>query len=425
MKGIFIFSLMIIIIHFFTHTQAKDVICETSECIYQESLNIYKNPHVEKIYLNYIGKGQFIEFSQRQKIYNQMVGTAASFIGDYVLASKTYTTPSIPKFFDKSKNNTYHAISAAPKIIKAARNNRIVIFNESHGDAKTRLVLFQSLKKLRKLGYTHLGFETFSVSSPVENTSSCSNNLEDNDLTKRGYVLRDSGFYTRESISALTVNMAIDLGFELFSYDMNGETNIERFEKSATAVACIINEDPLNKVIILGGFGNIAELKTADKDPQTLSDWITEKTDIDPVTISTNMLLAVDQDRYFPSQKTTPGKAYLISNDKKVIYSDSKYDYSVWVAGHPERKSGTWLTMLGYRKPVVIYLKNPDVRFLQIYRSDMRKDATPIDRCVIADNKCTLYIPKWKFKITGKNHELEIICKDKIDKQSLSAEICH
>ena len=134
-------------------------------------------------------------------------------------------------------------------LIQKCKNERIVMINENHFAPNHRILAEIILDSLYNYGFRYLAMEAI-----WEN---------DTMLNKRGYVVSNTGYYSREPMMANLVRKAIDKGYYVFGYDdftsdreKNQALNI--FQKTFAT-------DSLYKVLVLAGFGHINEADGAKK----------------------------------------------------------------------------------------------------------------------------------------------------------------
>jgi hypothetical protein len=119
--------------------------------------------------------------------------------------------------------------------------HKIVMINENHFSPKHRMLIKLILRKLYERGFRYLGLEM----------------LWDNNINQRGFIINNSGFYTKEPMAANLVKEAETIGFTVFGYD-NVTGNREK-NQAENIYANTFQKDSLAKVIILAGFEHISE----------------------------------------------------------------------------------------------------------------------------------------------------------------------
>lgn len=139
----------------------------------------------------------------------------------------------------------WKAVDAVDAIAGLAEHRRVVMINEAHHDAHTRLLTLALLPRLRELGYTHLAIEAL---------------VEDNDaLHQRGYPVVGSGTeYLREPVYGEIVREALRLGYVLVPYDPESRSTQDReSEQARTLFRKVLQGHPEAKLLVHGGYAHI------------------------------------------------------------------------------------------------------------------------------------------------------------------------
>jgi hypothetical protein len=137
---------------------------------------------------------------------------------------------------DYSKLNTK---DAKKHLLSLAETKKIIILNEKHNRSTSREFLASMLMELKEKGYSILALED--LAETHEN------------LISRGYPIKNSGFYVVEYNYANLIRLAMNLGFELISY--NAGKSKQRSKDSYTNINEYLSQKPNAKMIILGGYG--------------------------------------------------------------------------------------------------------------------------------------------------------------------------
>lgn len=204
-----------------------------------------------------------------------------SLIGEY---EKSNVLSEVPLGWDIDKVDVvdYKIENALPKIVEEAKNSQIVIISENHLKPQHRIFAKQLIIELAKIGYTALGMETL---SSVDNN----NNPLDEKLVERGYALNNpmTGTYTLEPRMANVVRTALQLDFDLFSYERTLKIKgVDRDIIQANNIIKYIEANPEKKIVILCGFHHVIE---SDRVKRGNVNWMAynlkTKTGIDPLTI--------------------------------------------------------------------------------------------------------------------------------------------
>ncbi|MGN2243771.1 hypothetical protein ACFWZU_09715 [Frateuria sp. GZRR33] len=139
----------------------------------------------------------------------------------------------------------WQAVDAVDAIAGLAAQRRIVMVNEAHHDAHTRLLTLALLPRLRALGFTHLAIEAL---------------VEDgNALRQRGYPTDHSGTeYMREPVYGEIVREALRLGYVLVPYESTTPGGQEREAQQARALyQKVLAGNPRAKLLVHAGYAHI------------------------------------------------------------------------------------------------------------------------------------------------------------------------
>lgn len=138
----------------------------------------------------------------------------------------------------------WRSADAAGTIVALAAKRHIVMINEAHHDAHTRLLTLELLPRLRALGYTYFAAEALGDGDP--------------DLAKRGYPTRQSGTeYLRDPLYGSIVSEAIRLGYTLVPYD-NALSGQARDTTQAEALyRKVFARNPHAKLFVHAGYAHI------------------------------------------------------------------------------------------------------------------------------------------------------------------------
>ncbi|HEY0197660.1 MAG TPA: hypothetical protein VGC19_03835 [Rhodanobacter sp.] len=139
----------------------------------------------------------------------------------------------------------WSAADAAETIAKFAKDRRIVMVNEAHHDANTRVLTLNLLPRLRALGFDYFAAEALGDKDP--------------DLTQRGYPIQTSGSeYLREPLYGEIVREAIRLGFNIVPYDADADTTEAReIGQAENLYKRVFAKDPSARLLVHAGYAHI------------------------------------------------------------------------------------------------------------------------------------------------------------------------
>lgn len=390
-------------------------------------------------------RNQYYLFSDdilKQKNENEDKGTYFSFIGNYNKALF---------YFDKEEDckrinskislkdsidfKSYTPIDANKYIIERAKNEKIILINEAHNMPMNRAYTVTLLKELYNIGYRYFGAETFSNFVDTVIISQIGN---------KKYPIFKTGYYTVDPVFGDLVREAINIGFEIFSYeekpnnnnssylkilpngdtvrilDMNNPVVKNREIEQARNIQKILKKDPNAKIIVHAGYGHIVE----GEGSVSMGQYFKEFSGINPLTI--------DQYRMSEMSSSDCENPYFkIANIKRTSVFIRKIDDSIFVEPafknridiqvfHPRAKyingRPDWLYMNGRKKAFNIekkYLRqmNYPVLVFAYYNDENIEEAIPIDVIEINNKKDikALVLPKGTFKIIIQNKENKTI----------------
>lgn len=176
---------------------------------------------------------QYFAFSESE------LGLYGEAVRDFPLKARLPANTLLPSPLD------WQAVDAVDAIVDRAAHRRVVMINEVHHDAHTRLLTLELLPRLRALGFTHLAIEAL---------------VEDHDvLRQRGYPTRRSGTeYLREPVYGEIVREALRLGYVLVPYDPTGRDAQEREAQQArTLYERVLAGNPEAKLLVHAGYAHI------------------------------------------------------------------------------------------------------------------------------------------------------------------------
>lgn len=181
----------------------------------------------------------------------------------------------------------WHSVSAAEAIAALATQRRIVMINEAHHDAHTRVLTLELLPRLYAEGFRYLAIEALGSKDPG--------------LMRRGYATIASGSeYLHEPLYGEIVRQAIRLGYTLVPYDSNAQTVAEReAEQASNIYRQVFARDPKARLLVHAGYAHI------DKAPGGLGDGI------EPMAMQLKQLsgldpLSIDQTQFRDIDPGTP-----------------------------------------------------------------------------------------------------------------------
>ncbi|KQC01057.1 hypothetical protein [Pedobacter sp. Hv1] len=205
----------------------------------------------------------------------QLGATAYSFGQHFTKAAQTWDKNgvAVPKITaaDSTYFKSFKAQSALNYIIDRSKNERLMIINEAHHEARHRVFTMGLLQGLYNNGYRLLGLEA----------------LADKLINERKFPVVESGFYTQEPQMANLIAEALKIGFTVFGYEAKaGKNGKEREIEQAKNIAEMMAKNPDAKVLIHCGFDHVIEGTPGNKSwEKAMAGRLKEYTNIDPFTI--------------------------------------------------------------------------------------------------------------------------------------------
>ena len=299
--------------------------------------------------------------NDQDSTFLQLYATVASLVGDYDTAERLYIQA---RGEDPVATGHIHARPANEFILAKTRDRKAVFFNESRGRAQTRAAILTLLAPLRGQGFKYLAMEAFLPSTKPDAAVSCpGTQLEDKELSSRGFPVAQTGYYAREPVDAELIRQAIALGYELVAYEATGadlSRQASREEAQAANLACRIKADPEARLLVIAGFGHISE----DPDfPNVLGGMMahrfTRMTGVDPLTIDTTSLLTPPAAAIeFSSAAGEAGSSegFVLLDDTGDAFRNVRaaYDLSLLIRApaHRNDDGASWLELGGLRRRV-------------------------------------------------------------------------
>jgi len=307
---------------------------------------------------------QFLSFSQDELgLYDQAVFSFPlqdNLPADLVLPSPT----------------DWKSADAVDAIATLAEKRRIVVVNEAHHNAHTRLLTLALLPRLRALGFNYFAAEALSKDDP--------------DLAKRGYPIHKSGTeYLLDPLYGDIVREAIRLGYTIVPYDnaLNGQARENA--QAGTLYREVFAKDPHARLFVHAGYAHIDKIPGRLGELRPMAMQLEKLTGLVPLSVDQTDFLETGthtSDAYhqlvraFPAnrpevllnrQTGQPWTARPTAYDVNVIlppmlsinaFGRYKYGYALstiesgmpHISDHDPMQRATWLTLDGMRLPYPI-----------------------------------------------------------------------
>ena len=274
----------------------------------------------------------------------------ASIVGDYADARARYIEANRSARKVIPQQLPVDAVAEGIEAVcRFTSGKRVVMLNEAHNLAFTRVGTIALLPVLRQQGFNVLALEAL--------------DFQAKGIDARGYPTIDDGTYTKEPVFGEMVRVAEKLGYKVVSYEASpsqGAVPAQREAAQAENLASILTANSSNRIVVHGGYAHIyrnSKIAGADTAAQRLAGLI-----------GVENVISVDQTLFFDGGTTT-GPTYtdgiqkwnkegpFIMTAKNHPYSaePEKYDVSVFfprerlVMGRP-----TWLELDGLRSSKIV-----------------------------------------------------------------------
>lgn len=211
----------------------------------------------------------------------QMASLNYSLVGDYKSALEVKdrqfpnAKPSKPSQEQIDLFKRYKPIDAKQEIINEAAKRKIIIINEAHHIGLHRNFVMGLLKDLKKLGYTHIGFEAL--------------NYEDKEINERKYPTIATGVYTSEPCFGNLIREAIENKIAVFPYEQlfldSEQVKMGREKSQAINIKKMMDKNPDAKFIIYCGYDHAVEDTLKNFMGLPMAGQLKQMTSIDPFTI--------------------------------------------------------------------------------------------------------------------------------------------
>jgi hypothetical protein len=330
----------------------------------------------------------------------QVMASYASQMGAYGTAASMYLNPpgSPEKTGPLQEPAKYEAVHAVDEIAALAHDRRIVMVNEAHHLAQTRILTLQLLPKLRQLGYTHFAAETLDE--------------KDTDLAARGYPIAASGPYVGESLYGEIIRTALELGYIVVPYETtNADADPAQREddQARHLVDRVFARSPNARLFVHAGYSHIH--KRADEFfTAPLALRLAQRTKLDPLCIDQVKLRSAGEKS--SGAYTSLVEEFHIISPTVLVARDTHTPWSGWpklfdlsvilppphdVGGRPD-----WLTLDGARRATPITLPSaPRPYLIEARYANESAEAVPADRELIDEGVAAsaLYLKPGDYRV--------------------------
>jgi hypothetical protein len=298
---------------------------------------------------------------------------------------------------------------AIDAIANAARDRRIVILNESHHNPRHRAFALALATRLREVGFTHFGAETFDGNFA--------------ETIKDGAPKLKTGTYTLEPVFGDLVRQIAKLGYQLFDYEQRSaqmpkgkvdrKADISAREQAqAENIKKVLDTSLGARLFIYVGGSHGSEIPDEDN-LEWMALRLKRMTQWDPLTI--NQTAGTPAGRAELDGPTYRGVVNLGTFNFPIVLANPTgdwlsafgYDMVVFhprvpdIAGRPG-----WLAMNGYRKPYALKLvPMPAKTLLRAFVKSEAAGSIAMDQILITANQTevSLMLPVGEYSIVRQN----------------------
>ncbi len=325
----------------------------------------------------------------------------------------------------KGKLSKSTPLNAKNHILEKTKDRKTVFFNEYALNPQNRIFFISLLQELKDQGFDYLALEALSG--------------KDKQLQERGYPVLNSGYLTREPIFGEMIRTAIEMGFDVLSYNPS-KTEVKKAQQILGKKFGAVDEEmarrwaqgmniyrirkkyPDAKLLVYSSDPILNE--SADETERSAAAWYKKLSSKDPFTIEQSSMTdkcALAKHPLFATRTIKEPTIFMTKvMSKKIPFKTSSTDLQVF---HPSATSTynrpNWMTQT--RTP---YLFNPDKHgmaypcMVLAYKPGEDPDfAVPMDVVEFKDNrdKTALMLPKgdWVLVMTdfSKHKKLEVVVK--------------
>lgn len=323
-------------------------------------------------------------YGKYDPIYNQAIQTYSSMISNHPNNQKTID------YFQKTRPIENDTIATNERVIEKIsqliKDQRLVIFNESHFDNRNRELFRFLLKEFKKEGFTHLGFEALSLGYEK--------------VLDRNFLTSKDGFYTNNPILSNLIRESIQLGFNVFAYDsIKGNREINQANNIYNKT---IKRDSNARIILFTGEDHLLKQKD-DYNKHWMAYYLKELYNIEALTFSQTII-------------SPPERKWLSLSDGKVqSYKNVDYVIGNNITNENINELETYSINLEF--PSSKYTHTYLLSIYIDYEYKVRKDAVPVKNYII-NNKCgKLYVklPKGVYFYTVKFTNGDVYLKGNVE----------
>ena len=314
-----------------------------------------------------------------------------------------YSDRDSPRDFSTSVTS----VPAVEYVAEKARDHRVVMVNERHHASSERLLTMDLLAPLAEQGFRYLAIEAGWNGDPI-NT--------------RGYPIADTGYYVNDVVFAEVIRSALELDYQIVSYefheyeieeeqrktaaeqaDLTNPTNEREWWQAKNILARVFDIDSNAKLLVHAGYGHIYESGGNVRTPMAV--YLHQFTDLDPLTIEQASFSERSRPEFEHPLRTRAKQLDLLGEDAivlidaegKSVLPFESVDIAVFGVSTRYDSDGrpTWMNMGARRRAVAFGTPECAARTCVVEaRRAGFADEVPLDRAeVTSTGRTTLYLP--------------------------------
>src|SRR5690606_18397772 len=351
--------------------------------------------------------GNYLKYINSQNdttaLGKQIKATALSFIGDFETRDMMIANIfqyQIRKPFEIE--DEFQPRDAKEFILNQTQNQDVVMFNENHMNPQNRIFFASMLEDFKKRGFEAIAFEALT---------------EEDSAFVNGVPTLKSGFYTPEPEFGNLLREAINLGFEIHSYESRIESDLKgmkqmNFRDSVQAENLKKIYNKKKKLLVFAGHGHIEEKQRNEW--KTMAQRFYEITNVNPLTVEQAIFsdLGNASWRNNVRENIFSPSVFINSENKGWTVSDGFFDIQVFFP-----KNDNWYKE--NRIPFIFEFKEGlQENIIQIYKStdDISQNPVPVAIQEIFRNKNNeFYLPaKGDYELVVLTEYGQVVYQEKI-----------
>lgn len=317
----------------------------------------------------------------------------------------------------KGKEINMNDQGAMPRILQAAEENKVLMFNESHYDWRHRYFLTLLLDSLFKRGYKYL----------------CMEDLEKADsINKRKFPITTDGSYIKEPFMGNMVRSALKIGYKLVAYeDTTGDVDLDAYNSridkreylQANNLYRQYKKDKTAKWLVFAGYAHINQLYFSKAEPNSMAKYFYELSGIHPFVINQTQFCDIfDNSISIDSSK----EGYYYLKNGQIKDSDIIKQSNLYIINNltllPYEKENNVIERIPYNlKYEIDKQKDMDLKIIEIFfKDEYFKNAYSIPLYIKRINNTStlnkVWLPDNKYYLVIKNANEEIIYEGDLKK---------